>query len=306
MVGATVTVLGNTGSLVKTGYAFAGWNTTTDGNGTTYAASATFSISANITLYALWTPTYIVTYNANGATGGSVPTDSNNYFQGNTVTVLGNTGALLRTNYTFIGWNTAANGSGTTYTQSQTFSMGNSNVTLYAVWTANPTYTVTYNANGATNGTVPADPNNYLQSAQVTVLGNTGTLIRTGFTFAGWNTAANGTGVTYAAGTTFTISTSNVTLYAVWTAAPTYVFGGWNTQADGKGTTYAPGATFTITSNVILYAVWTLAGSNFERRPDNSGGSYLDQPARICFLLPLIDAYWKPNELFMDKRRAEG
>jgi uncharacterized repeat protein (TIGR02543 family) len=75
-----------------------------------------------------------VTYNGNGNTGGSVPVDSNNYLQGATVTVPGNTGNLVKTAYNFIGWNTEANGSGTTYTQGQTFSMDTANVTLYAAW----------------------------------------------------------------------------------------------------------------------------------------------------------------------------
>ncbi|MBN2796153.1 MAG: InlB B-repeat-containing protein, partial [Clostridia bacterium] len=91
-------------------------------------------------------PTYTVTYNGNGNTGGSVPTDGNNYPNGNTVTVLGNTGSLVRTGYTFAGWNTAANGSGTSYTGGNTFSIGTSNVTLYAQWTAID-YTITYNGN---------------------------------------------------------------------------------------------------------------------------------------------------------------
>jgi len=80
--------------------------------------------------------TYTVTYNANNATGGSVPIDSNNYAQGQTVTVLGNTGNLVKTGYSFTDWNTLANGTGTAYTQGQTFTMDGVNVTLYAQWTA--------------------------------------------------------------------------------------------------------------------------------------------------------------------------
>jgi uncharacterized repeat protein (TIGR02543 family) len=53
--GATVTVFGNTGSLEKTGYAFGGWNTTSDGTGTDYAVGATFTMgTANVILYAKW------------------------------------------------------------------------------------------------------------------------------------------------------------------------------------------------------------------------------------------------------------
>ncbi len=79
--------------------------------------------------------TYMVTYNANNAISGSVPTDPNNYGQGQTVTVFDNTGNLVRTGgYNFAGWNTQADGSGTTYSTGQTFAMGTANVTLYAKW----------------------------------------------------------------------------------------------------------------------------------------------------------------------------
>ena len=108
-------------------------------------------------------PTYTVTYNGNGNTGGSVQIDTTKYEQGQTVTVLGNTGNLVKTGYSFSAWNTQANGSGTTYTQSQTFTMGAANVTLYATWTATPTYTVTYNGNGNTGGSVQIDTTKYEQ-----------------------------------------------------------------------------------------------------------------------------------------------
>ena len=74
-----------------------------------------------------------------------MPVDSGPYLAGATVTVLGNTGSLVKTGYTFTGWNTAANGSGTSYIAGNTFTMGSSNVTLYAQWTesANDPETVT-------------------------------------------------------------------------------------------------------------------------------------------------------------------
>ncbi|MCR4431500.1 MAG: S-layer homology domain-containing protein [Tepidanaerobacteraceae bacterium] len=80
------------------------------------------------------TASYTVAYDGNGATSGTVPVDTNTYEEGATVTVLGNTGGLAKSGYSFAGWNTAADGSGTTYTEGQTFSMGAANVTLYAVW----------------------------------------------------------------------------------------------------------------------------------------------------------------------------
>ncbi len=78
---------------------------------------------------------YVVVYDSNGATGGSVPMDTNKYPQGATVTVLGNTGNLIRSGYSFVGWNTKADGTGTTYQEGHTFVIGSANVTLYAQWT---------------------------------------------------------------------------------------------------------------------------------------------------------------------------
>ncbi len=45
--------------------------------------------------------------------------------------------------------------------------------------------TVTYDANGAHSGTVPAEAKKYWKGATVTVLGNTGSLAKTGSVFSG-------------------------------------------------------------------------------------------------------------------------
>jgi hypothetical protein len=137
--GSQVTVLGNTGDLLKTGSTFAGWDTAPDGSGTSYQPGATFDISADTTLYAVWqqvaSQTYAVTYDGNGATSGAAPTDSNSpYNPGATVTVLGNTGSLIKTGSTFAGWDTAPDGSSTSYQPSDTFVAGSSDVILYAQW----------------------------------------------------------------------------------------------------------------------------------------------------------------------------
>ena len=209
----TVNMLG-AGSLTKPGYTFAGWNTSADSSSTIGVNSFSMG-SSNVTLYAIWTPANTVTYNGNGNTGGTVPVDGNGYVTGATVTVLGNTGNLTKSGYTFAGWNTAANGGGTSYAAGATFST-TAGVTLYATWTALPTYTVTYNGNGNTGGTAPVDGNSpYVSGATAAVVGNSGNLIKTGYTFSGWNTAANGGGTSYRSGATFTIS-ANVMLYAQW------------------------------------------------------------------------------------------
>jgi len=79
-------------------------------------------------------------------------------------------------------------------------------------------YSVTYYGNGNTGGAAPIDSMQYLSGATVTVLGNTGNLVKTGNTFAGWNTSANGSGTSYSAGRTFNIYASTV-LYAQWTSS---------------------------------------------------------------------------------------
>ena len=163
-------------------------------------------------------PTYTVTYYGNGNTGGDVPLDLTNYTEGETVTVLGNVNDLVKTGNSFTGWNTKADGTGTFYTQGPSLIMGDSNVILYAQWTTNPTYTVTYDDNGSTGGSVPVDTTNYEEGQTVTVLGNTGNLVRTGHSFMCWNTLSNGNGTNYTQGQTFPMPGENEILYAKWIA----------------------------------------------------------------------------------------
>ena len=136
--------------------------------GTSYGADQTFTTLS----------TYSVTYNANGASG-TVPTDGNSpYISGATITVLGNTGSLSITGYTFAGWNTAANGSGTSYQATASFAMGSANVTLYAQWTVN-SYTISFDSAGGTD----VDP--ITQDFGTDVTAPTAPT-KTGYTFAGW------------------------------------------------------------------------------------------------------------------------
>ncbi|WP_286927203.1 MULTISPECIES: S-layer homology domain-containing protein [Lysinibacillus] len=82
-------------------------------------------------------PTYTVTYDGNGAGGGKAPTDSKQYKTQETITVLGNIGNLMKAGYTFVGWNTKADGKGVTYKVGQTIQMGKENLILYALWSKN-------------------------------------------------------------------------------------------------------------------------------------------------------------------------
>ncbi|MBI9106421.1 MAG: InlB B-repeat-containing protein [Spirochaetales bacterium] len=156
---------------------------------------------------------YIVTYDGNSSTGGSVPVDSVEYSSGSVVTVQANTGGLTKSGYEFIGWNTASDGSGTPYEPGQTLSIDASNVILYARWNGS---SVTYDGNGSTGGSVPAETTEYTFDSVITVLGNIGSLVKSGYVFDGWNTASDGSGTSYSTGSTFTIGTTDITLYAEW------------------------------------------------------------------------------------------
>ena len=240
---------------------------------------------------------YTTFYDGNGNSGGTVPTDTNRYAQGQGVMVLDNAGNLVKTGYVFTGWNTQANGRGASYSAGANFTIETSNVTMYAQWTIIPTFLVAYNGNGNTGGNAPADNNHYILGQNVTVLGNTGSLVKTGFTFVGWNTQANGSGISYATGVAFTMGSSNVTLFAQWTANPTYTvtynanggtgaqtdsnqylagapvtvrgqgtlvkdgytFAGWTISSAGSGKVYAKNDTVIMGSvNVTLYAKWSI------------------------------------------------
>lgn len=72
-IGTEQTIPGNTGSLIKTGYAFLGWNTAVNGTGTTYAAGQKITMSADITLYAKWGKSVAVNFDPNFPTSGIAP-----------------------------------------------------------------------------------------------------------------------------------------------------------------------------------------------------------------------------------------
>ena len=154
------------------------------------------------------------------------------------------------------------------------------------------TYTVTFNANGAT-GTAPAART--VNNGALISLPDKGGLNRTGYVFTGWNESPGGSNTTYSVGASVAV-TRDMVFYAQWldSSTPQYTvtfnangatgtpptsqtvysgdsitipgqgtlaysgktFGGWNTQADGGGTNYAAGALFTVTGDVILYAKW--------------------------------------------------
>jgi len=288
--GSTVTVLGNTGGLVKTGYTFAGWNTAANGSGMAYAPGATFTIPVNTTLYAQWTANaYTITFNANG--GGTPSPTAKSVSYGST---YGTLATVTRTGYTFNGWFTAASG-GTQVTAATTVTI-TADQTLYAQWSAS-SYTVAFDANG---GGTPSPAS--ILVTYGSAYGTLATVTRTGYTFNGWFTATSG-GTQVTSATTVAI-TANQTLYAQWTAntyavtfnangggtpSPTgktvtydatygtlatvsrtgYSLVGWFTAASG-GTLVTSATTVAITANQTLYAQW--AADTYTVTFDANGG----------------------------------
>ena len=272
------------GNLERIGYTFNGWNTNADGSGTDYSAGANHTISGNLVLYAKWTANvYQITYKDKGGTAFS-GVHGNNYPRrhtyGRSTTLVNPT----KDGYRFGGWYTDISCTGDTIAQ----------IILYAKWDV--LYTITYNSNDADYGfsAVPSAQQG-VGGEQIVVQYNA-YLRRTGYRFGGWNTKSDGTGITYAEGSKYTLETSNVTLYAKWDflytitynsngadegdipspqrgisgerivvqanngnlAKTGYRFGGWNTKADGTGTNYVAGTSKYIleTSDVTLYAKW--------------------------------------------------
>jgi uncharacterized repeat protein (TIGR02543 family) len=185
-------------------------------NGTTYKFKATAINTTGSTTGAASTVTaipapFVVTYSPNG---GTVSPTTANFNLGSPLTLP----LPTRTGYTFTGWNNPSSTSvgidGASYSPAAT-------ITLTAQWSAN-TYTITYNGNGSDSGTVTSAAsftfgNSYSIAAK-------GTMTKSGYNFAGWTTASNGTGTLYANATdsiassaaTYTAA-SNLTVYAKWT-----------------------------------------------------------------------------------------
>ena len=271
-------------ALWKTGYHQDGWKTAA---GRYYGAVEYYYIPwGDTTFYAQWAAnTYIVAYNANGGSG----------WMGNqtlTYDVAANLAgnAFTRTGHSFVGWNTAANGTGATYANGQSVknltATNNGTVTLYAQWKPY-TYTVSYDANGGANA--PAGQTK-TYGVPLTLTESTPTL--EGYGFTGWNTAADGSGTAYAPAGDFNVEADTV-LYAQWLpsthlvtydanggenapeaqikyastpltltdevpARDEYRFMGWSATADGTGAAYASGDSYNVDEDITLYAQWKI------------------------------------------------
>jgi len=178
--------------------------------GVTDATGASTAVSLGMALQA--PPTSFALNVVNGTGGGTYPS-------GTVVNIAANAAPV---GAAFISWSGATVASATS--ASTTIALPAANTTV----TANYAYTVSYNANGATAGSVPSDPNLYVSGTSVLVPGNTGYLFNPGHSFIGWNTSPSGSGTSYRPGATFTMGGASVALYAQWSSQdlPVSVWGG--------------------------------------------------------------------------------
>ena len=162
-----------------------------------------------VTLKVKWVAKSIkVTFNCNSGSG----TTSKTYVAGATGNKFIN--PCTKSGYTMLGWSASNDATSATWSPENGvtdnwISNNSPEKTIYAVWAKN--YTLSYDKNGGTGGSTTATT--CLHGRDCTVATNG--FKKTGYTFTGWNTKADGTGTAYANGSTIQL-TSNKTLYARW------------------------------------------------------------------------------------------
>lgn len=196
---------------LDTGDSFLGW---TINRGLPFNPGTRITMDYNLYAKVGNSTGYSVTYEANGGTGSV--TDTEKYAKGAEATVKSNNG-FTNGDKVFLSWNTAADGTGKTYYPNSTVEI-TGNVTLYARWGDKAsTVSVTYHSNFAPDQTksVAAVANN----SKITVEAYNALNLpeRTGYSFDGWNTKADGTGRTFAAGAFARVDVTEPNdLYAQW------------------------------------------------------------------------------------------
>ena len=263
-----------------------------DDNGTLHAkAPGTATITVNRQSYSFSKQITVtlstISFSGNGATSGFMESIQGAIGQSATIPNVG----FSRTGYTFTGWNTSPDGTGTAYRPNATIQFAAQNITLYAQWKVR-SYSVNFDSNGGSavasqsvkygsKASRPTDPT------------------RAGHTFQGWYTSRDG-GARYDFNQTVT---GDVTLYAHWsvnsytlafdgnggkasessrkvqygnqygtlpTATRTgYAFQGWYTARSGGS--QVSSSTTMEAANKTVYAHWTV--NTYTVSFDSNGGS---------------------------------
>lgn len=292
--------------FTRTGYTFGGWNTKADGSGVAYENKATvmnlaFEDRTTVTLYAQWTPiTYTIAFDGVNGVGSmdsiQMVYDVAQRLPANTFNVEG---------YPFRGWNTAKDGTGVGYADEASVNNltaeDGGTVTLYAQYGA-AVYTVKYHANDPdAEGEMPDQVFTYDVAGPL--IGNQ--YHKTGYTFTGWNSRPDGSGVSYADGETvcnLVDTTGEIyDLYAQWSPNTYRISFDKNSMAATGAMIsqiYVYGAYQPIHENTFLRPGYTFTGWN--TRADGSGDSFRNKEnVRNLVTSPggelLLYAQWQPN-----------
>lgn len=304
-------------AFTRDGYTFTGWKRADTGDSYTdgqQVSNLTSTPNGIVTMIAQWTPNPAsINYDPNPPTGRTPGGQGTANWTGHTgdTQAIGANGWTVD-GYTFIGWNTSADGKGTAYAPGTTWT-ANGTLTLYAQWTPGQA-SLTYDGNGATGG--KTDPQTGKTDEKINVRDNGFT--RDGYTFVTWNTQADCKGNAVKPNSEWTLRGSS-TLYACWagtaqtltyhgngatggnTAAQSgktgdelttnangftrdgYTFVRWDTAKDGSGTAYGEGKNG-VSQYVMkpagndLYAIWKANPATIQYRNDwpNTTGSTPD------------------------------
>ena len=194
----------------RTGYTFSNWYEESSCNNLFDFTDN--PISANINVYAGWSPKeYEITFDINKGTSGSMANQPILFDASSTLSK----NEYQRTGYTFDSWNTKSDGSGTSYSDQSSYTMKTEGETLYAIW-APITYTISFDGNTNTDGSTADQLFTYDTPQNLTANG----FLKTGYIFNGWNSLANGDGITYIdeenVNNLTTINNTTINLYAQW------------------------------------------------------------------------------------------
>ena len=304
-------------AFTRDGYTFTGWKRADTGDAYQdgqQVANLTSTPNGIVTMIAQWTPNPAsINYDPNPPTGRTPGGQGTANWTGHTgdTQAIGANGWTVD-GYTFIGWNTSADGKGTAYAPGTTW-IANGTLTLYAQWTPGQAG-LTYDGNGATGGKTDPQPGKTDEKINVRDNGFT----RDGYMFVTWNTQAGCKGKAVNPGDEWTLQGSS-TLYACWagtaqtltyhgngatggnTAAQSgktgdelttnangftrdgYTFVRWDTAKDGSGTAYGEGkngvSQYTMKpAGNDLYAIWKANPATIQYRNDwpNTTGSTPD------------------------------
>ena len=267
------------------GWKFTGWNTEADGSGTSYPNNYNLKIateSESILLYAQWqAKTFVIEYKQNQPSNASNnvigETANSSHTVDITKSLTPNGFELL--GWRFIGWNTKADGSGRAFENNNESKIATNETIfyLYAQWIPNE-YTINYVFNKPNNASKPIKdemgPSHLVVDKQTALADNA--FVIEGWTFTGWNTKADGSGIDYEnkANCNFTYSHSGeVDLYAQWRANSYTVI--YN-KGQGTGTMNSTTHYYDTSSN-LGQCTFTYLGSSFKNwntEADGSGTSY--------------------------------